>query len=88
MDPQTAVRRNQSQLTNTATPRKNAAIDHPALYITRKQAAQLISMTPQFIDKLLRCGILNTYRMGFGSRKQIRIRRDELLHWMEQNRMC
>jgi excisionase family DNA binding protein len=74
-----------NQSNRKAAARNNAAVDNPALYITRKQAAQTLSATTQFVDKLLRCGVLTAYRMGFGTRKQIRIRRDELLHWMERN---
>ncbi|HEX6822281.1 MAG TPA: helix-turn-helix domain-containing protein [Candidatus Sulfotelmatobacter sp.] len=86
MSSKTVDRRKQSQApAKTATPRKNAAVDNPALYITRKQAAQILQSTTQFVDKLMRCGILTAYRMGFGTRKQIRIRRDELLHWMDRN---
>lgn len=85
----TAVPRNQSQPTTTV-PRKNAGVDNPALYITRKQAAELISTTPQFVDKLLRLGIITAYRFGFPKKTnkrrklELRIRRDELLAYIER----
>ena len=88
MSSRNVVRRNQSQ--NTSTPRKNAAVDNPSLYITRKQAAHMFSTTPQFIDKLLRLGELTAYRFGFPKKTnkrrklELRIRRDELLNWMER----
>ena len=66
------------------TPRKNAAVDNAALYITRKQAAQLCGSTTQFIDKLLNYEKITRYRIGFGKRKQVRIRRSELLSYIER----
>lgn len=86
MSSRNVVRRNQPQPTTPAkTPRKNEAVDNPALYITRKQAAHLLSITPQTLDKFLYCGQLTKYSFGLKRRKQVRIRLAELLQFMERN---
>jgi excisionase family DNA binding protein len=51
-------------------------------FISRQQAAGMIGMTVQYIDKILAQGHIAKHRFGHS----VRIRLDEFLMWIEANR--
>ena len=71
------LRRNQS-----STPVSTAQV--PEL-LTRKEAAAFLRATDQFVDRLIIRQQLPCIRFGFGARKQVRIRRSDLLEYLTRN---
>lgn len=61
----------------------NPRLNPTGEFITRQAAAAMLSVTVQFIDKLCLNNKITAYRMGFGSRRSVRVRRGELLNYME-----
>ena len=51
----------------------------PSQFLGRQQAAALLSVDPQTIDKLIRLGHLRAYRVG----RRVLIKQDELLRMVE-----
>ena len=60
------------------------SIDSPEL-LTRKEVAEFLRTTDQFVDRLTARGLLPTIRFGFGARKQVRIRRSDLLRYLDKH---
>jgi excisionase family DNA binding protein len=53
--------------------------------LTRKEAAAFLRATDQFVDRLIIRQQLPCIRIGFGARKQVRIRRSDLLEYLTKN---
>lgn len=51
-------------------------------FLKRKQVAQSLGTTVQYVDALLARGVLSTYRFG----RSVRVRSDEFDAWLEQRR--
>ena len=51
----------------------------PAQFISRREAAALLTVNVQSIDKLIRSGVLPAYQLG----RRILIKKDQLLRMVE-----
>jgi excisionase family DNA binding protein len=57
--------------------------DTPQKFISRAEAASLLGMTVQYIDKKIADGTLAYYRFG----RSVRLRRDEFEKWVAGKRV-
>ena len=53
-------------------------------YISRICAAEILDISPQTLDKLIRERKLRAFRVG----RSVKVRRDELIAHMEKNEVC
>jgi len=65
-------------------PGQESSADPQSIFLRRKQAAALLSVSPQIIDRLIRSGQLRGYRLRD---RIILVKREEVLALLERNRI-
>lgn len=53
-------------------------------FLGRLRAAEILDISPQTLDKLIRDRSLRAFRVG----RSVKVRRDELIALMEKNQLC
>jgi excisionase family DNA binding protein len=55
--------------------------------LTSREARQLLKIGRTKLWELTRSAMIPAYRVGEGKRSDLRYKRSELLHWLDQNRI-
>jgi excisionase family DNA binding protein len=65
-------------------PTVNSRSAPQAEFLGRIRAAEILDISPQTLDKLIRDRSLRAFRVG----RSVKVRRDELIALMEKNQLC